>query len=170
MTVAKAGMRPLIAMVHDALRAKQRRSTDPTPDLTRQGFSAMSQPTVDQTAKANAEALTKSGNAAGKIAQASGATLTASGNASSAAFETLAKAYQEMASKNAETLKAAMQALAAVKNPAEFIELQQRLIKDGVQSAVRDAQNIAHLTAAVFTAAFDPVKQQIEAAQKTALN
>jgi hypothetical protein len=35
-----------------------------------------------------------------------------------------------------------------------------------VQAAVTDSQNIAHLTAAVFTAAFEPVKKQIEAMQK----
>jgi hypothetical protein len=37
-----------------------------------------------------------------------------------------------LATKNAKNLTAAMQALAAVKSPAEFIELQQRLIKEGV--------------------------------------
>jgi hypothetical protein len=37
------------------------------------------------------------------------------------------RAYQELATKNAKNLTAAMQALAAVKSPAEFIELQQRL-------------------------------------------
>ena len=130
----------------------------------------MSQPTVEQIGKAGADALTKSGNAAEKIAQANTAALTGSGNASSAAFQELAKAYQELAARNAKNLTAAIQALSAVKNPAEFIELQQRLIKDGVQAAVSDSQNIAHLTAAVFTAAFDPVKQQIEALQRKALN
>jgi hypothetical protein len=55
-----------------------------------------------------------------------------------------------------------------VKNPAEFIELQQRLIKDGVEAAVSDSQRIAHLTAAVFTAAFEPVKKRIEAVQPAA--
>jgi phasin family protein len=130
----------------------------------------MSQPTVEQIGKAGADALTKSGNAAEKIAQANTAALTDSGNASSAAFQELTKAYQELAARNAKNLTAAIQALSAVKSPAEFIELQQKLIKDGVQAAVSDSQNIAHLTAAVFTAAFDPVKQQIEALQKKALN
>jgi hypothetical protein len=36
-------------------------------------------------------------------------------------------------SKNAKNLTAAMQALAAVKSPAEFIELQRRLIKEGLK-------------------------------------
>jgi len=34
--------------------------------------------------------------------------------------------------------------------------------------AVLDGQNIAHLTTAVFTAAFVPMKNQINALQKTA--
>ena len=85
-----------------------------------------------------------------------------------AAIEELTKAYQELATKNAKNLTAAIQALSAVKSPTEFIELQQRLIKDGVEAAVSDSRHIAQLTTAVFTAAFEPVKKQIEAAQKTA--
>lgn len=110
----------------------------------------MTNPIVERIIETNTDALTKSGNA------------------SSAAFHELAGAYQELATKNAKNLTAAIQALSAVKNPAEFIELQQRLIKDGVEAAVSDSQRIAHLTAAVFTAAFEPVKKQAEAMQKTA--
>jgi hypothetical protein len=86
--------------------------------------------------------------------------------ASSAALQELTKAYQDLAAKNARNLTAAIQALSAVKSPTEFIELQQKLIKEGVEAAMADSQNIAQLTTAVFTAAFEPVKQQIEAVQK----
>jgi hypothetical protein len=103
------------------------------------------------------------------IARATDA-LTESGRASSAAFQELSKAYQEMAVRNADNLTIAMKQLSGVKSPAEFIEIQQKLIKDGVQAAVTDSQNIAHLTAAVFTAAFEPVKKQIEALQATKLH
>ena len=41
-----------------------------------------------------------------------------------------------MATKNAKNLTAAVQALSAVKSPTEFFELQQKLIKDGVEAAV----------------------------------
>jgi hypothetical protein len=105
-----------------------------------------------------------------QITKTTTATLTESGNAAGSALQELTKAYQELASKNASNLTAAIKALSAVKNPAEFMEVQQKLIKDGVQAAVSDSQNIAHLTAAVFTAAFEPVKKQIEAAQKSALH
>ena len=53
-----------------------------------------------------------------------------------------------------------MQALAAVKSPTDFIELQQRLIKEGVETAVGDSRRIARLTTAVFTAAFEPVMKR----------
>ena len=89
------------------------------------------------------------------------------GAASIAAVQELTKAYQELATKNVKNLTAAMQTLAAVKSPTEFMELQQRLIKEGVEAAVSDSQHIAQLTTAVFTAAFEPVKKQIEALQKT---
>ena len=62
-------------------------------------------------------------------------------------------------------LTAAIKALSAAKSPTEFMELQQRLIKDGVEAAVSDSRHIAQLTTAVFTAAIEPVKKQIEAAQ-----
>ena len=130
----------------------------------------MANPNVESSAKTNADALTKSGLAAEKIVKGNADALAESGNASSAAFQELSKAYQELAAKNAKNLTEAIQALTAVKKPTEFIELQQRLIKDGVDAAVRDSQNIAKLTAAVFTAAFEPVKKQIEAIQKTAQN
>ena len=125
------------------------------------------QPT-EQIAEATSEALTKSGDAAEKIMEGNAEALTESGNSSRAAIQELTKAYQELAAKNAKNLTAAMQSLAAVKSPSEFMELQQRLIKEGVQAAVSDSQHIAQLTTAVFTAAFEPVKKQIEAAQKTA--
>ena len=113
-----------------------------------------------QIAEATAEPPTKGGEAAEKIVKPSAEALTVSGNASRAAVQELIRAYRELATKNAKNLTAAMQALAAVKSPAEFIELQQRLIKEGVEAAVSDSRQITQLTTAVFTAAFEPVKKQ----------
>lgn len=104
---------------------------------------------IASAAKANADALTKSGTAA------------------ISGYQELAKAYQALATKNAEKLTSSIQALASVKSPAEFIELQQKLIKEGVESAVADSREIAELTQSVFSAAFEPVKSQIEALQKS---
>ena len=77
------------------------------------------------------------------------------------------KAYQELAAKNVSNLTAAMQVLAAMKSPTEYIELQKQLIKDWVETAVKDSQHIAQLTTAVFTAALEPMKKQIELVQKS---
>jgi phasin family protein len=137
-------------------------------DLIFEGFPAMAKQPAEQIVEASAEALTKSGEAAEKIVKGNAEAMSESGNASRVAIQELTRAYQELAAKNAKNLTTAMQALAAVKSPAEFIELQRRLIKEGVEAAVSDSQHIAQLTTAVFTAAFEPVKKQIEAVQKTA--
>jgi phasin family protein len=119
----------------------------------------------EQIVQDTTEALARSGKAAKTVMKDNADALSESGNASRTAVQELTKAYQDLATKNARNLTAAMQALAAVKSPAEFIELQQRLIKEGVQAAVGDSQHIAQLTTAVFTAAFEPVKKRLEAAQ-----
>src|ERR1700733_1568759 len=121
----------------------------------------------NQIAEATAEPLTKGGEAEEKTVKVNSEALTVSGNASRAAIQELTRAYQELATKNAKNLTAAMQALAAVKSPAEFIELQLRLIREGVESAVTDSRHIAKLTTAVFTAAFEPVKKQLEKTAQT---
>jgi phasin family protein len=109
------------------------------------------------------EALVRSGEAVNEIMMGNADALTDSGSASRAAVRELTKAYQELTTKNASNLTTAMQALAAVKSPTEFIELQQRLIKEGVETAVGDSQRIAQLTTAVCTAAFEPVRKRVEA-------
>ncbi len=129
----------------------------------------MASPIVENITKTNADALTKSSRVEETIMKGGAEALTERGNAArGAAVQELTKAYQELATKNAKNLTAAIQALSAVKSPTEFIELQQKLIKDGVEAAVADSRHIAELTTAVFTAAFEPVKKQIEAVQKTA--
>ncbi len=125
----------------------------------------MANPTVEQIAKNGADTLSRSAEAAKKIAKDSSHTLAESGKGSAAAIKDLTDAYQEFASNNVKNLTAALEALSAVKSPQEFLALQQKLIKDGVDTAVSDSRRIAELTTAVFTAAFDPLKKQIEAAQ-----
>jgi hypothetical protein len=114
------------------------------------------------------EALAKSGEAANAVMKGNADGLTESGNTSRAAVQELTKAYQELTTKNARSVTAAMQALIGVKSPADFIELQQRLIKEGVETVIGDSQRIAQLTTAVFTAAVEPVKKRTEAAQNSA--
>lgn len=94
-------------------------------------------------------------------AKANNETLTKMTHDSGSAARELAKAYQDLAAKNLKTLTAAVQALSTVKTPAAFFELQQKLIKDSMDAAIKDSHHIAKLTTAVFTAAFDSVKHQI---------
>jgi hypothetical protein len=90
------------------------------------------------------------------------------GHSSNAAFHDLSKAYQEIATRNANDLSVSFKQLSEVKSPTEFIELQQKLIKEGVQTAVADGQHIAHLTAAVYNEAIEGVKNKITSMQKKA--
>ena len=138
----------------------------------------MAKQSAERIAEANADAMTKGSQAAepimkgaadaeiGNVSRATVA-LAEGSKASRAAVGELTKAYQELAAKNVSNLTAAMQAMSAAKSPTEFIELQKQLIKDGVEAAVKDGQHIAQLTTAVFTAAFEPMKKQIEAVQKS---
>ena len=128
----------------------------------------MAKQTGEQIVQDSTEALARNGEAAKEIMKGNADALTDSGNASRAAVQELTKAYQELTTKNARNWTSAMQAMIAAKSPTEFIELQQRLIKEGVETAVGDSQRIAQLTTAVFTAALEPVKKRIEAVQNSA--
>jgi hypothetical protein len=103
-------------------------------------------------AKENAAFLSKSDQAPENIVKGNAEALAENDKASRAPIQELTQAYQELATKNARNLTAAMQAFAVVKSPGEFMELQQRLIKEGVQAAVSDSRHIAQLTGALFTA------------------
>ena|SRR5271165_4209182 len=128
----------------------------------------MPTPTIEKITKSNAAASTTSGQAAETIMKSSVEVTPESGAASRATVQDLTKAYQELATKNANNLTAAIQGLSTAKNPMEFLQLQQKLIKEGVEAAVSDSHHIAQLTTAVFTAAFEPVRKQIEAVRKAA--
>ncbi|CAK0749623.1 hypothetical protein CCP1ISM_3400002 [Azospirillaceae bacterium] len=73
----------------------------------------------------------------------------------------MAQAYQALAARNAERLSASIQSFAAVKNPAELVELQKRMIAESVDAVANDWSSISKLTIAVFITAFDPLQQQL---------
>jgi hypothetical protein len=127
----------------------------------------MADPTIEEIAKTNAEDLAKSGEAATKMIKGGAEAITESNAASTAALQELTRAYQELAVKNARNLTAAMEAVARVKSPSELIALQQKLMQEGVEAAISESQTIARLTGAMFAAAFEPMRKQIEAVQKT---
>ena len=75
---------------------------------------------------------------------ASADALHESGAASRFALQVLATAHQDLATRSAKTLTDAIQRDCAVKSPAEFIELQQKQIKEGVLDALSGSQQIAN--------------------------
>jgi hypothetical protein len=78
-------------------------------------------------------------------------TFTKRSTAAVAGLQEIAKAYQALAAKNVEKLTASVHAFAAVKTPAELVQLQQKLFKESVESAVTESKALAELTLSVFT-------------------
>lgn len=97
--------------------------------------------------KENAEAVVKS------------STLAAKG------FEELAKASQAYLTASAEKTDAAVKALFAVKTPAEFADLQSKLARESVESAIAEGRKFAELSQTVFTAALEPLNARVAAFQ-----
>jgi phasin family protein len=97
---------------------------------------------ISSDAKDNAKAVSKSGAIAME------------------GFQELAKAYQDLAARNVEKLGEAFKELSTVKTPAEFFEVQQKLIKESFDAAVSDSRAIAELTASVFSSASEPMQKR----------
>lgn len=127
----------------------------------------MTDPNVTQFANESASAFSQAAQNAQNLVKDGSSALSESGKGSAAAVVDLTKAYQELAAKNIKKLTEAVATLTSAKNPTEFLELQQKLVKDGIESAVNDSRHIAELTTAVFATAFEPMKKQFEAAQKS---
>lgn len=108
---------------------------------------------AEHAAQAN-DTIAESGQATEKLLKRSSAALNESIKASNAAFKELTDVYQDVARKNIENLNAAMEALAEIKKPRDFVELQQRLIKESIEAAVNDGQRIARLVAVAYAAPF----------------
>lgn len=112
------------------------------------------------TQKVTSDLSPKNGAAPAPATKANGKALTDGLNPVIAGFQELTKAYQSLASENAEKLTSSFQAFVAVKTPLEFAELQHRLIAESVASAVSNYNNIASLTAAAFAAPFEVLRNQ----------
>jgi hypothetical protein len=83
--------------------------------------------------------------------------LAAKDKSTPADLHELKSAYEEISVKNVRKLTAAISALSDVKDPAEFIKLQQKVMTEAMSEAVADSAHIFKLSAAAFTAAFKPV-------------
>ena len=85
-------------------------------------------------------------------------TLTKNSAAALAGFQELTKAYQALAAKNVEKLTTSIHALAAVKTPTEFVQLQQKLFQESVEAAVTESKTLAELTFSSFTSTLKTAK------------
>jgi|GEM_PF-1227610 hypothetical protein len=128
----------------------------------------MTTASIEQITKTNTDTATKTGQTVEHIANGHAEALSKSSSAALTGFQELAKAYQALAAKNAEKLTASIKAIAAVKSPVEFVELHRKLVAEGVDAAVQDYGHIAKLTAAVFSATFEPMQKQVELLQNVA--
>jgi phasin family protein len=88
--------------------------------------------------------------------------ISASASVSMDGFQELAKAYQDLAARNVEKFGDALKEISTVKTPAEFFEVQQRLIKESFDAALTDSRAIAELTASVFTTATEPMQKRFQ--------
>ena len=75
-------------------------------------------------------------------------------NAIAEGMQSLADMYLKIAARNYEQQVATISALTSAKTPAEFFELQQTIIRDGIGAAVADGKALAELAATAFGSAF----------------
>lgn len=116
----------------------------------------MAAATIDNattTAKSNIEKMSGDSKDSAKAMSKSG-TIAMDG------FQELAKAYQDLAARNVEKFGDALKEISTVKTPAEFFEVQQRLIKESFDAALSDSRAIAELTASVFSTAAEPMQKR----------
>ncbi|MCR6632661.1 MAG: phasin family protein [Magnetospirillum sp.] len=80
-------------------------------------------------------------------------------------FEEIAKASQVYLTQSVEKTDAAVKALFAVKTPAEFADLQGKLARESIESAIAEGRKFAELSQSVITAALEPLNARIAAFQ-----
>jgi len=84
------------------------------------------------------------------------------------AFEEIAKAQQSLIAENVKKADAAVKALFSVKSPAEFADLQGKLARESIESAIADSRKLAELATSALTAAAEPLSARFAALQSLA--
>jgi len=88
--------------------------------------------------------------------------ISTSGTIAMDGFQELARVYQELAARNVEKFGNALKEMSTVKTPAEFFEVQRKLIKESFDAAVSDSRAIAELTASVLSASTEPMQKRLQ--------
>ncbi len=78
-------------------------------------------------------------------------------------WEQLSRESQAYVAKSVEKADAAFRRLLAVKTPAEFAEVQNRLIRESIEQAVVDTRKFSELSQSLFSAAFEPLNARFSA-------
>lgn len=102
----------------------------------------------------------------GFTAKTTAETLSKTATTALADFGSLAKAYQDLALRNVETLSASFLGLTSVKTPIEFFETQGKMFTDGFATAFEDCRTIGTLTVSLITAACEPIQHQVSTVQE----
>ncbi len=91
-----------------------------------------------------------------------------SGTAAMRGFEAMAKAGQALAARQTETMEAAVKALFACRSVADFADLQGRLARESMETAIAEGRKFADLATAAATATLQPLTQRATAFQASA--
>ncbi|MTJ82637.1 MAG: phasin family protein [Telmatospirillum sp.] len=78
-------------------------------------------------------------------------------------FEDLAKAYSVFASQSIEQTSAAVKALSAAKNPAEFQSIYNGLTKTGIETFIAESRKLQELANSVVTTSVAPLNARVQA-------
>lgn len=94
--------------------------------------------------------------------------LAKTGAATVKAFEEIAKAQQALIAENVKKADAAVKALFSVKSPTELADLQGKLARETIESAIVDGRKLAELSTSALTAAIEPIQARFAALTKVA--
>jgi phasin family protein len=78
--------------------------------------------------------------------------------------EELTKVFAALGNQNVERASAAVKALAGVRSPADLIQLQSQLTREGTDSLVSDSRKIAEIVNTIVTSALEPLQARFKAA------
>ena len=91
-----------------------------------------------------------------------------SGTAAMKGFEDIAKAGQALAVRQAEAMDAAFKAMFACRSPVELADIQGRLARESIETAIAEGRKFAELATTAYTAALEPLNARVAAFQSLA--
>ncbi|MDA8230540.1 MAG: phasin family protein [Magnetospirillum sp.] len=94
--------------------------------------------------------------------------LIRSGAAALKGFEEMSKASQTLAAKTAEQVDAAVRALFACRTPTDVADLQNKLARESIETAIAQGRMLVELATTTYTAALEPLNARFAAFQTTA--